>query len=115
MAKASRDVLPEIHVRPEMKWVTNLNPDDRALRESRRASDIESDRAAMFTKLRRLSAFDSVPDEALNFVALDMAVLATDSYENGIQVGVDWRKDIDQAELNRLHSFAHNSIQNVAG
>jgi hypothetical protein len=113
MPDASRDVLPAITVRPEMPFVKSLPRGAKKTRDARRASDIELDRVAMVKKLRSLSAFDSVSDEAIEYLALEVATLATDCYENGIQLGHDWRAQDDNAELSSLRSFAEQSIQNV--
>lgn len=109
----SRDVLPEIPVRDEMPWVKALNPTNRAIFEKRRAADIQKDHDAMVRKLRRLSAFDSLSDEAVEFIANDISVLARDSYENGIQDGGDTERMRQSASGSGL--FAHEAVVSEPG
>ena len=112
MPEKSRDVLPEITVHPEDPWRKNLSPRERKAWEKRRSNEIERDRAGYVAKLRKLSAFDCLSDDAVNYIALESATFAADAFEEGIQAGLDAHAKETAREIDRQRSFMMNVVGN---
>jgi hypothetical protein len=115
MPKTTPLVFPELPEKLEPAWVKALSSTDRLAYDRVVEEGFRLNVETFVHTITNLPGFESVPPEAIEHLAARWAITYRNGYDDGWQDGHDWRKSVDAGRMHQLHSFAYNSIQNVAG
>lgn len=91
-------------------WAKALRGHDKTEYEQARQENIDEIAATIAEKLRKILPEGTLSDDALQSLCVELGTLNRDTFEQGIQCGMEDERRRVQPELDRLSSFQYHTI-----